>query len=102
VLALNSATGAEIWSRKLKGGDFVNLVLDGPNLFAATHGEIFRLDPRTGIIRWHNPLRGYGWGLVSIAGNGFNSGAPVLQVEKRRRDEESSSAVAAGTAATSA
>ncbi len=98
VLALNSATGAEVWSKKLRGDGFVNVVLDGSNLFAATHGEIFCLDPQTGIIRWHNPLRGYGWGLVSITAAGLGANPLPLLAEKRRRDEAASSAPGAGVA----
>lgn len=88
VIALNSATGREVWAKKLKGVDFVNVVLDGSNLFAATHGEIFCLDPRTGIIRWNNPLKGYGWGLVSIAGAGIPENTLLPQAERRRQDED--------------
>jgi outer membrane protein assembly factor BamB len=30
-------------------------------------GEIFCLDPLTGKVLWHNPLKGFGTGLASIA-----------------------------------
>src|SRR5436189_2519058 len=88
VIALNTATGEQRWATTLKSGDFVNVVLDGSNLFAATRGEIFCLDPQTGIIRWHNPLKGYGWGLVSIAGEGVAQNVSAFAAEKRRRDEQ--------------
>ena len=56
-----------------------------------------------GILMWHNPLKGFGTGLATIATeqNPGDGNAPVL-AEKRRRDEEAaaSSAVAV-TAATS-
>ena len=91
VIALNSATGEQVWAKKLKGDDFVNVALESSNLFAATRGEIFCLDPQTGIIRWHNPLKGYGWGLVSIAGAGIAANPMLAMAEKRRRDEEGSS-----------
>lgn len=92
VIALNSATGQEVWSKKLTGSDFVNVVLNGSDLLAATHGELFCLDLQTGIIRWHNPLKGYGWGLVSIAAAGLPANPNLAMAEKRRRDEESSDA----------
>ena len=95
VLALNSSNGEQLWATKLKGAEFVNVVLDGNNLYAATHGEIYCLEPRTGIIRWHNPLKGYGFGLVSIAGEGIAQNLPSLLAEKRRRDDEAASAAAA-------
>jgi outer membrane protein assembly factor BamB len=102
VLALNSANGQKLWATDLKGLDFVNVVLDGNNLFAATHGEIFCLDPRTGIIRWHNPLKGYGWGLISIAGEGVNQNFPALPAEKQRQDQQAAnSSTGSSSAATS-
>ena len=100
VIALDSAAGREVWAKKLTGGDFVNVVLSGSDLLAATHGELFCLDPQTGIIRWHNPLKGYGWGLVSIAATGLPMNPNLAMAEKRRRDEAAaaSSSAAAATA----
>ena len=78
----------------LKGGEFVNVVLDGNNLYATARGEVFCLDPNTGIIRWHNPLKGYGWGLVSIAGEGISQNDSLLAAEKRRRDQQAAASSA--------
>ena len=102
VVAIDSATGQAVWSTELKGAEFVNVILDGNNLFATTRGEIFCLDPNGGGIRWHNPLKGYGLGLITIAGDGIPQNA-VPGAEKRRRDQEqaSASAAAATTAASS-
>lgn len=96
VLAVDATSGAALWTAHLKGSDFVNVVLDGEHLFAATHGEIFCLNPMTGQVRWHNPLKGYGWGLVSITGEGIGSSPfPVFAHEKRRREEQAASNSAA-------
>jgi len=98
VIAVNPATGQEIWARKLKGSDFVNVALGGNNLLAATRGELFCLDPLNGIVRWHNPLPGYGWGLVSMAGSDISASAwNTLAAEKRRQEEEADSSSAATT-----
>jgi len=87
VIALEASTGREYWATHLTGKDFVNVVLDGDNVFAATHGEIFCLDPNTGERRWHNRLKGYGWGLISIATENVSPSALLALVsEKRRRD----------------
>jgi len=99
VVAVNSETGVPVWSTTLKGTEFVNVVLDGNNLFATTRGEIFCLDPQGGGIRWHNPLKGYGLGLITIAGEGIPQNT-VLGAEKTRRDQEQASAAA--TASTTA
>jgi outer membrane protein assembly factor BamB len=89
VVALNRRTGEQIWEARFKCFDnFVNVVLDGGSVFATSAGEISCLDPFTGDVLWHNPLKGFGTGLAIIAtehtpGDG---NAPVL-AEKRRRDE---------------
>lgn len=102
VVAVDSANGRELWAVALKSTDFVNVMLDDDNLYATTRGEIFCLDPKTGAIRWHNPLKGYGLGLVSITAQGINAHSPTaLAAEKRRREQQaaaaSSSTAAAGS-----
>jgi outer membrane protein assembly factor BamB len=102
VVALNRATGQQVWATPLKGSDFVNVVVQNGAVLASCRGEIFCLDPLTGIRMWHNPLKGYGMGLATIATESTASGVNALAMaEKRRRDEEASSsgAVVAVTAA---
>ncbi len=98
VVAVEAGTGRQLWARQLKGVDLVNVMLDGDRLYAATHGEVFCLDPRSGAIRWHNPLKGWGWGMISIAVEGSrpNSGL-TLAAERRRRNAEASSAAVNAT-----
>jgi hypothetical protein len=36
-------------------------------VLASCCGEIFCLDPLTGHLRWHNPLKGFGTGLATFA-----------------------------------
>ena len=67
VLALDRATGQEVWRAKLKGSDFASVVL------------------------WQNPLKGLGVGLVTIAAP--ESQQTVVLHEKQRRDQAASSAV---------
>jgi hypothetical protein len=93
VLALDRATGEELWRTPLKGGDFVNVVLDGGDVLASARGEVFCLDPATGDIRWNNSLRGLGWGLVTFAG-----ASPVPLAEEARRRQAAASASAGGAA----
>ena len=99
VVALNRATGEQVWATHLKGSDFVNIVVQNEAVLASCYGEVFRLDPLTGTGLWHNPLKGFGTGLAAIAteGNWGTGNAPVI-AEKRRRDEQA--AAAASTAAT--
>lgn len=72
VVALNGATGEQVWVKQVGGGlggasAFVNIVLQSGVLLATCRGEVFCLDPLTGNLRWHNPLKGYGLGLAAIA-----------------------------------
>ncbi len=93
VIALDRGTGQQIWKAELKGGDFVNVMLDNDRVIAATKGELFCLDAATGQRLWRNELPGEGRGLVTIATHSGSSGAMPPFREKQRRDE------AAGTAA---
>lgn len=97
VVALDRAAGAELWRTRLKGSDFVNLVIADGDLYAATKGEIFCLDPATGHVRWNNPLKGLGWGLVTIGMS--SSGQTAVMAEKRRRDEQTAAAAGGAAAA---
>jgi outer membrane protein assembly factor BamB len=67
VIALDAATGAEMWRAKLKGSDFVTVLFDGRSLIAANAGEVFALDPSNGAVLWHNTMKGMGLGIVSLA-----------------------------------
>lgn len=74
VLALDRKTGIERWRVKLpvkypssSASGLANVWCDGDALFASAAGEIFCLDPKTGMILWHNPLKKLGTGFVSIA-----------------------------------
>jgi outer membrane protein assembly factor BamB len=94
VIALDNATGREVWRTKLKRADFVNLVTDGSAVFAATSGEVFCLDGATGSILWNNPMKGLGLGLVSLlAANG--GGNAVIAAEESRRERARQAAAGA-------
>ena len=103
VVALNRATGQQEWATHLKGSDFVNVVLLDGAVLAACYGEIFCLDPLTGNALWHNPLKGFGTGLATLATehNPGSGNAPVL-AEKRRRDEAAAASAAASAAVVAA
>lgn len=89
VVAIDRATGHELWRTSVKGADFVNVAVQDGDLFAAARGELYRLDPSSGEILWHNPLKGLGWGLVSIAGSG-----QLPPIEEKRRRERAAAAAA--------
>ncbi len=97
VVALDRATGTQIWITSLRGSEFVNVMLGDDDLYASTKGELYCLDPATGHIRWHNPLKGLGWGLVSIAAPGIQTSQTAV-FEKRKREQDAAAAAAAGAA----
>ena len=102
VSALDRASGQAVWSTKLKGYDFVNLILEGEDLFAAARGEVFCLDPETGSIRWNNSMPGFGWGLVTIAtpGGSTSPGAvAAAEYQQRAAAQTASSSSSTGSAA---
>jgi hypothetical protein len=94
VLALDRESGQIVWRTELKGSDFVNVVLQNGDLFAASRGELYRLNPASGDIVWCNTLPGLGWGIVTVAG-----GAQAPAAEKKRRDD--AAAASSTTAAAS-
>src|SRR5664279_3001681 len=99
VIALDRATGQQVWATHLKGFDFVNVLLEDGSVLASCCGEVFCLDPLTGNALWHNPLKGFGRGLATIAKklNPGTGNAPVL-AEKHRRDAAASAAAASAAA----
>lgn len=96
VVALDRTTGAERWRTKLRGGDFVNVVVDGDVVLATTKGEVHCLDAASGGVRWVNKLAGLGFGLVSI---GSASGQQAINAAEKRRQEAAAAAAAAGAGA---
>jgi outer membrane protein assembly factor BamB len=96
VVALDDRTGTEVWRADLRAADYVSVHWDGESLFATNSGEIWRLDPKTGAELWHNALKGFGRGLVSIASSRRPSatGDNGLAAEKRRREQAAAAAAA--------
>jgi len=92
---MDQESGAQLWATDLKGAGFVTLLMDGNHVFAATHGEIYCLNAADGRILWHDPLKGYGFGLVSIATKNGSSNSAALAGEKKRQDDDSAAAGAA-------
>ncbi len=103
VVALYRDTGQQAWATRLKGMDFVNVVLEGDKVLATAWGEIFCLDALEGQVLWHNPLKGSGRGLATMATE-ENPGANSTTVmsEKRRRDQAIAAAAGAGAAGAAA
>jgi outer membrane protein assembly factor BamB len=92
VIALDCATGQEIWRTALNPGDFINVAVADDSIYATTKGELFCLDPATGRLRWQNQLKGLGRGLVTIAGS--NGQQTIVMRQKKKRDDEAAASAA--------
>ena len=100
VVALDEKTGYEVWRTAVRAAGFVYVVWDGASLFAASGGEVWRLDPLTGDFIWHNELKGLGRGLLSIASMrapGPQSGNQLAAVAMQQAAEAAAAAAAASS-----
>jgi putative pyrroloquinoline-quinone binding quinoprotein len=79
VLAIDRATGAEIWRCKLRSSSFVTISVEADAIYAGANGELFCIDPSTGTVRWHNRLKGLGLSVVAFGGSGEATTAAAVQ-----------------------
>lgn len=68
VVAIQAATGEELWRTKIKRSSYMTIHQDGDLLFAGAGGELFCINRLSGTILWHNKLKGLGLGLVAFPG----------------------------------
>jgi outer membrane protein assembly factor BamB len=76
----------------LTGSAFVSLLAEQNRVFAGTKGEVFCLDAATGKLLWHDGLKGYGFGLVSLATKDNCADMAALAAEHEREQSDASSA----------
>ncbi len=96
VIALERNSGRQVWATHLRGADFVNVTVQGDQVLASCGGEIFCLDAANGTGLWHNPLKGFGRGLVTLASKDIpGSSNSTVIAQKRRQDEEAAAAACA-------
>ena len=77
VVALDRATGAELWRTRIHATGQMTLAGDDRYLYATGQGRISCLDPATGTVLWRNPLRGLGVGPVAVWTPGSIAAAPT-------------------------
>jgi outer membrane protein assembly factor BamB len=93
VVAIDVATGEELWRTKMKGSGLATVAVVGGHLYGAANGEVFRLDPSTGQIVWQNKLPGLGLGIVTFPG----SDAPSAEQTRHDSDAAAGAAVVAAS-----
>jgi len=96
LVALHRKDGNELWRTKLKGSDFTTVLWDGEDLFAANSGEVYRVDPESGEVLWHNKMKGLGLGVVSLARSGSTAGPAYENIAMQKKREAAQQAAAAG------
>ncbi len=99
VIALNRANGEQVWATNLKGSNFVNVSVEDGRVLAICSGEVFCLDPLTGGALWHNPLKGFGRGLATLA-TVDNPGTAAATVVAEQYFRNAAAATAAASNAT--
>ena len=68
VAALDRDTGEIIWQWTAPSGStYTSLLLDGDRLIACVHGYMYALDAATGRQLWANEMKGFGYGVASLA-----------------------------------
>jgi len=66
VVAIDPATGDELWRTKLRSSTYVTLSETADRIYAGANGELFCLDRARGNLLWHNKLKGLGLGIVAF------------------------------------
>lgn len=67
VAALDKQTGAIVWSWKAPKRGYVTLLYEAGVLLVAVNGYMYGLRPDTGAVLWSNEMKGFGFGVTSLA-----------------------------------
>ncbi|QDU52759.1 outer membrane protein assembly factor BamB family protein [Gimesia panareensis] len=94
VLAMDRDTGALIWSWKAPKGrsSYVAVLVDDGQLFVSIDGYTYCLDPFSGDQLWFNGLKGFGYGLPTLATaeqHTNSAGAAEMRAREQRRRNSS-------------
>lgn len=81
IVAVDAASGTELWRTHLKGSDVVTVSIAGNRVFGGTKGELFCVDTATGEILWNNKLKGLGTGIVAFGASGAEIAAAVAAAQ---------------------
>ena len=72
--AIDVARGRQAWRTRLRSGFFGGtrykdacVIEHEGRVYAGSHGYVFALDARTGLLLWQNELKGLGYNDVTLA-----------------------------------
>jgi outer membrane protein assembly factor BamB len=100
VIAFDRRSGVEAWRVTLpikykSSASLVNIVRDAEGLFVSSAGELFSLDPRSGNILWHEPLKGLGTWLTTIATDLGGNSQSLVAMQQQLQAQAAAAATAA-------
>ena len=81
VVALDPASGQELWRTKIKDSSVTTIWSVGQRIYAGSQGEVFCLDAAVGHVLWHNKLKGLGQGVVAFPGSEPEAAAAVAAAQ---------------------
>jgi outer membrane protein assembly factor BamB len=100
-VALHRDSGELVWKNSDMRNGYVTLLLDGDRLVVSTNGYIYCLDPLTGSILWHNPMKGFGSGSPTALLSARGQGSHTLMQHVTQMCDASATAAAAAAATAS-
>ncbi len=94
VVAVHRHDGSIVWEwTEGAASNYVGLLPDGDMLFVSSRGYTWALDPATGATLWHQPFKGMGIGVPSLATmRGTSSGSSGAAAETERNEAAQRSA----------
>jgi outer membrane protein assembly factor BamB len=93
VLALSRHDGSIIWRwSSPHRGQYITLLPNGDMLFVCSQGYTWALNPATGAELWHQPLKGEGVGIPSLATMRATSSSSSAAAQQQADDTAAASA----------
>jgi outer membrane protein assembly factor BamB len=79
VAALHRDTGEIVWDWAAPSGStYTSLLLDGDRLIVSVYGYMYALDALSGVQLWANEMKGFGFGIASLASVHGSSSAHII------------------------
>ena len=94
-IALDRDTGEIVWVNSEMHTGYISMLLDGDRLIASSNGYMYCLNPMTGEVLWHNPLKGFGVGVAHLAS--VRGQSSQFQIEQAAEEEQTSHSATTAT-----
>lgn len=83
VVSIDTATGRELWRRKVRGSSIAAVRHLGDRVWVGTRGEVIAMGISTGSVLWENPLKGTGYGAIFFADTRPDDADVILTIGHR-------------------